>query len=146
MLVKTANLAAVNAMKPTVRTRFLTAIVVLFSLLFSQLALAAYECPNQALPSPAAMAQHGDSAERAPCVPSADQDSPNLCQAHGQSKSQSVDLVAQAPVAAFIPVRLAGEPAAADVPLPVHLEAPASYLQAGSCTPALAIRHCRFLN
>lgn len=124
------------------RHRFVATLVTLFCLLFAQLALAAYACPKLALPVQAVSAQDGHAM---PC-PKLDKQSPNLCQAHGQSKAQAPDLGAQPPVAAFIPARLVTELAALERPLPAHLEAPASFLQAGGCAPPITIRHCRFLN
>ena len=124
--------------------RFVTALVTLFCLLFAQAALAAYACPKLALPAQAAQAVAPDG-HAMPC-PKLDKQSPNLCQAHGQSKAQAPDQGAQPPVAAFIPARLLTELAALEHPLPVHLEAPASFLQAGGCAPPITIRHCRFLN
>lgn len=133
-------------MRQSLRSRFTTALVVLFSLLFSQLALAAYDCPNLSVKPEPAMQMPLDAAGVALPCPDIDKQSPNLCQAHGQSKAQALDLGAQPLVAPFIPMALVAELAALERPLPVHLDAPASFLQAGSCAPPISIRHCRFLN
>ncbi|KQY80921.1 hypothetical protein [Pelomonas sp. Root1444] len=68
--------------------RLTTAFFVVLSLLFSQLALANYVCPQQA--DPAAMAEM--MAAGTPCV-GMDQDQPGLCAEHSSSAAQSFEAV-----------------------------------------------------
>ena len=90
-------------MPRTRRTRFITTLLALVSLLFMQWAVASYACPGVAsrLGEITAMAEAG-----MPCAGamSADMDStqPNLCQAHCQAGQQSADKhEVPAPVAVF---------------------------------------------
>lgn len=70
------------------RSRFVAAIVALISMLFMQLAVAAYACPaqeiSQAIETVQAMADMPDCSEM-------DAEQPNLCQAHEQAGNQSLD-------------------------------------------------------
>ena len=74
------------------RSRFLTVLFALFSLLFMQLAVAGYVCPGTGskVAGAVAMAEAG-----MPCAESMamnmDDEQPNLCQAHCQADSQSSD-------------------------------------------------------
>lgn len=65
-----------------------TAFFVVLSLLFSQIALASYVCPQQA--DPAAMAEM--MVAGVPCV-GMDQDQPGLCAMHSSSAAQSFEAV-----------------------------------------------------
>jgi hypothetical protein len=133
-------------MRQSSRNRFITALVMLFSLLFSQLALAAYDCPNLTVkPEPVMQMPLDEAGHAMPCS-EIDKQSPNLCQAHGQSKAQALDLGGQNVVAPFIPMALVAELVAIDQPLPSSLDANPAFLRASSCTPPITIRHCRFLN
>lgn len=133
-------------MRQSSRPRFVTAVVMLFCLLFAQLALAAYDCPNLSVKPEPAMQMPLDEAGHARPCDQVDKQSPNLCQAHGQAKAQALDLGGQPPVAPFIPVALVAELVAFEQPLPAHLDEQATYLRASSCAPPITIRHCRFLN
>ncbi|MFG6490490.1 hypothetical protein ACG04R_27745 [Roseateles sp. BYS78W] len=68
--------------------RLTTAFFVVLSLLFSQLALASYVCPQQA--DPATMAEM--MAAGVPCQ-GMDQDQPGLCAEHSSSAAQSFEVV-----------------------------------------------------
>lgn len=68
--------------------RLTTAFFVVLSLLFSQLALASYVCPQQA--DPAAMARM--MAAGVPCE-GMDQDQPGLCAEHSSNAAQSFEVV-----------------------------------------------------
>lgn len=68
--------------------RLTTAFFVVLSLLFSQLALASYVCPQQS--DPAAMAEM--MAAGVPCE-GMDQDQPGLCAEHSSSAAQSFEVV-----------------------------------------------------
>lgn len=89
-------------MKLTRRSRFITALVALLNVLFMQLAVAAYACPDLQL----GKANQAMSASDAPdgvampeCV-KIDQDRANLCKAHCDIASQSVDTSPHTAIAA----------------------------------------------
>jgi hypothetical protein len=128
------------------RIRLVAALVALWSLLFTQLALAAYDCPQAA--SAAGQPVHMQAApeQHAGCATPPERPSPNLCEAHGQANAQSLDLPAQPLVAPFIPARLVLAIASVDTPLPPNLEAPASFLETASSSPPISIRHCCLRN
>jgi hypothetical protein len=89
-------------MKLTRRSRFITALVALSSVLFMQLAAAAYACPdlqlrkaNQAMSA----ADAPDVGAMARCA-KIDQQQANLCKAHCDVASQSVDTLPHAAIEA----------------------------------------------
>lgn len=125
------------------RHRLVVVLVALGSLLFMQLAMAAYNCPAKEAPSSAmaAMAQAG-----LPCsgdmAMTMDEDQPGLCHAHCQAAQQSTEKAQPAtPVGAVSsgfayliePVRIAA---------PSH-PAPAPGLGRPAVVP-IAVRHCCF--
>lgn len=128
------------------RIQLFAALVALVSLLFTQVALASYDCPQlgQALEQSAAM-KHMPPAQADCCAPH-DQQSPNLCDAHKHAQTQSPDSPAQPPVAPFIPAALVVEVLPRELPLPLNLDAPAAFLQAASSSPPISIRHCCLRN
>lgn len=81
-------------------SRFLTALVVLFSLLFTQLAVAAYACPDMA-PVKAAVMMDTEGQPMQDC-PMHDKASPSLCGAHAKASPLSVDKADPAPIAPFV--------------------------------------------
>jgi len=123
------------------RIRLLSAIVALLSLLFMQLAVAAYACPN---PVPATTAPMLDSAGQpmANC-PQIDRQSPTLCHEHDHKQTPSLDKPDAPAVMPFVPTGFA-------LPLvwPDHGAAPPApppvFLHASGTSPPIAIRHCRF--
>lgn len=148
-LRRTANLhtmgriAQRHTMKLTRSSRVLAACLTLFCLLFTQLALAAYVCPNQttaprpveAKPAPMADCQEMGS------VPDTEQ--PGLCKAHCASEKQSPDTTGAPQVQAFVPAGLVLVMVDA-----ASRHAPALHSGAVSLTrttaPPVAIRHCCF--
>ena len=131
----TANMNIFN------RPRIVTALVVLVSMLFMQLAVAAYACPAQeishALEVAKAMAEMPDCSEM-------DKEQPNLCHAHEQFGNQSLDKPNMPDVASIAPSMLAGSFYVIDL----HHQstpgrAPPPYL-AKSTAPPIAIQHCCF--
>lgn len=123
------------------RHRLITVFVALVSLLFMQLAVAAYACPvEEKVSEVAAMAEAG-----MPCagdMATVDTDQPTLCHAHCQSAHQTADKVqAQMPVVAMAsgfvytvePVRISPPARPAQAPLLLR-----------STAPPIAVRNCCF--
>ncbi|WP_295995730.1 hypothetical protein [Rugamonas sp.] len=124
-------------MKLTRSSRFVAALVTLFCLLFTQLAVAAYACPQ--LPT---LGHAGISMQNMPGCAGMDVDQPNLCAAHCDAAHQSLDTAAAPQVMPFIACRLAlvlsaGAPALSDS-TGSDARAPLSH----ATSPPLAIRHC----
>lgn len=125
------------------RTRLLTAVFALVSLLFMQLAVAGYVCPGAGskVSDISAMAEAG-----MPCAQSMtlnmDEEQPNLCQAHCQTGHQSADKHELTS-----PVAISALPAnfSLQIAFPVFFEAPlqAPHLRR-TTAPPVAIRNCCF--
>jgi hypothetical protein len=120
------------------RIRLLSAIVALLSLLFMQLAVAAYACPNLA---PAAPMLDSAGQPMVDC-PQSDRQSPTLCHEHDHKQTPSLD---KPDIPAVMPFVAAGFA----LPL-VWLDhgappaAPLVSLHASGTAPPIAIRHCCF--
>ncbi|WP_137895341.1 hypothetical protein [Ramlibacter sp. 2FC] len=125
------------------RHRLITVLFALCSLLFMQLAVAAYACPGSAskLSEAATMAEAG-----MPCAGdvslSMDDEQPGLCHAHCQSAQQTVEKVqAPSPIDAvavgfaFTISRALAAPPAGPVQAPLLLR---------SAAPPIALRNCCF--
>lgn len=120
--------------------RLITALIMLFSLLFAQLAVAAYACPVEAS-SPKPMVS---SMANMPGCTGMDMAKPALCGAHCDKVHQSADTPSAPAVPAFVPCslelvlprmdRVAALPSAATEALPLTR----------TTAPPLAIRHCCF--
>jgi hypothetical protein len=125
------------------RTRLITALFALISLLFMQLAVASYACPGSGskIAEVAAMAEAG-----MPCAESMplnmDDQQPNLCHAHCQAGQQSADKH-ELPSPVVIGALLADF--SLQVAIPVFSEAPlqAPHLQR-TTAPPVTIRNCCF--
>lgn len=128
------------------RIRLLAALVALVSLLFTQVALASYDCPQLADAVNQVMAMQDGQPVHPDCCAPHDKQSPNLCQAHGQSNAQSPDSPAQPPVVPFVAGPLVLELSHVELPLPRHLDAPVAFLQTAYSTPPISIRHCCLRN
>ncbi|MFZ3141288.1 hypothetical protein [Polaromonas sp.] len=123
------------------RNRLITVFFALVSLLFMQLAVAAYACPGSGpkVVEVAAMAEAG-----MPCAESMamtmDDTQPNLCHAHCQAAQQSADKHELPPA---IDVGLLPAGFTLDLPFPAIANAPlqAPYLQR-TTAPPLAIQNC----
>ncbi len=133
-------------MKLSRKSRFVTALIALMSVLFTQLALAAYVCPTtqivQAVESVAVMhaATHPDMAD---CEGMAVEETA-LCQAQSQVVSQSLDKPESPLVSPFLATMLMSAISYID---PSHQHA-IPQASASSLTrltaPPLAIQHCCF--
>jgi hypothetical protein len=126
-------------------SRFVAAIVALVSMLFMQLAVAGYVCPEFEegyAAEAAATVQHGHELSL-DCI-GTDAEQSNLCQAHGTFGNESVDTQNAAPVPPFIPAVFI---LALQKPVSPHLSfksAMASPPLTRTIEPALAIQHCCF--
>lgn len=127
------------------RSRFTTALLALVSVLFMQLAVAAYACPSlqlaDMLEAAAASVEHDGMTG---CEGVVDIEQPTLCYAHSQAGDQSLDKPAPrdvSPSAPIVLVPLINDVRAAYRPMSVHAEA--DWLMHDSAPP-LSIRNCCF--
>lgn len=131
-------------MRSSRRTRFLAALITLFSLLFAQMAVAAYACP-QLEASLAGQSEVSATVTAMPdCASSMDKQSPNLCDAHGKAGLQSLDHAGQPSVQAFVPLRMVLALVPVDRHLYTALDVPQAFLESSGSSPPIAIRHCCF--
>ena len=128
-------------MKNLRRNRLLSAVIALLSLLFMQLAVAAYACPN-VLPAPSAPMLDSAGQPMPDCAET-DQQSPTLCDAHTYKQTPSLekpDVPAVMPfVATSLALVLVWPEQAAALPNPPYV-----FLHASGTSPPIAIRHCCF--
>lgn len=125
--------------------RLLTATIVLFSILFMQLAVSAYACPalspgHESWPT---SPEYTQSVETMPCH-EVDSEQPNLCHASHQGDKQSLDKPATPSPAPFVAVGY-GLPTSPDTLTFQHF--PGGYaptLLTYATAPPIAIRHCCF--
>jgi hypothetical protein len=123
------------------QNRFVSAVVALFCLLFMQLAVAAYACPNL-MPVPSAPMLDSSGEPMADCA-KMDRQSPTLCHEHENKLTPSLEKPASPSVTPFVATGfaltlLAPEQTAA-MPSP-----PQVFLHASGTSPPIAIRHCCF--
>lgn len=131
-------------MKFTRKTRLITALLALFSMLFMQLAVAAYACPGlQMSNSEMAMMEQAQSgpASMPGCV-QPDPKLPALCQAHCQDAKQSLDKAELPPIHPALPIGLVLDNTVFAMPQRPSV-APVSLL-ARNTSPPLSIRNCCF--
>lgn len=138
-------------MKTSRQFRVVAALLALMSMLFMQLAMASYACPEIRLGQPGSemAADMEDSAAEDIKLSSChemDKAQPNLCHAHAQSGNQSLDapqvpqVAPFAAVAAALPVVLMATPSHSQtIPIPLAL-------LGRTTSPPIAIRHCCFRN
>lgn len=96
-------------MKLARSSRLVAALIALMSILFAQLAVAAYVCPSTQLSQALASIQVDRPAigqSHSPDCEEADSDSPVLCHAHGQVGTQSLDKPPVPNIAPFVAVTL----------------------------------------
>jgi hypothetical protein len=129
-------------MKLSKPTRAIAAIIMLFSLLFAQLAVSAYACPVLGQPQ---AANTVSMANMPGCTGMGmDKASPALCAAHCDAGHQSADTSGTPSVQPFVPCGL-------EIVLP-RIELFSSSLASAresvpltrATAPPMAIRHCRF--
>lgn len=129
-------------MKLSRSTRFLAALVTLFSLLFTQLAVAAYVCPNLAT-SPISTAADSGQGAMSGCT-GMDEQQPGLCKAHCDRNHQTLDTPAAPHVAPFVATSLTCVLPDAGVAAPVLANRDAALPLEHATSPPIAIRHCCF--
>jgi hypothetical protein len=134
-------------MQQSRRHRFIATLLALISVLFTQLAVAAYVCPSmqigQAMESIAALGAKVDHA-MAGCD-GMDSEQPVLCQNHGQVSHQSLDKPELPDVAPFIATTLVQAVGFADIAYQDTTTSPSANLSLKRSTaPPLSIRNCCF--
>jgi hypothetical protein len=120
--------------------RLTTALIMLFSLLFAQLAVAAYACPVD-VPSPKAAVI---SMANMPGCTGMDMVKPALCGAHCDKVHQSADTPSAPIVQAFVPCSLELVLPRMDRSATVPPAATAALPLTRTTAPPMAIRHCCF--
>lgn len=133
-------------MKLSRSSRFVAAAIALFSILFMQLAVAAYACPVLSVDhgKPSATATVDMPAEAMTACHDMDPVQPSLCHAYGQAGNQSLDKPSVPPLQPFMAIGfgLVVSPLEVSYP-PVLTLSDTSYLTHASAPPA-AIRNCCF--
>lgn len=132
---------AKNVMRLSRHSRLVTALVALVTVLFMQLAVAAYACPGL---QPQEVADTSAMQGMPGCEDAVDAVQPGLCHAHTQAGNQSLDkppMPDVAPSAAIVLVPMINDIDIALRPISTHAEAP--WLMRGS-TPPLSVRNCCF--
>jgi len=138
-------------MKTSRPSRLITAVILLFSILFMQLAVAAYACPvllgaaNQAMPVEAISLDKGNNGQDAMNgCPGKDMVQPSLCHAHDHSGNQSLEKPLLPDVVPFIPAALVITLVALDPANRLAYFSPDSTLLMRTTAPPLSIRNCCF--
>jgi hypothetical protein len=125
--------------------RFVAALIALFSMLFMQLAVASYACPNvRTGQQSASTAMSADSPEMSPGCMGMDMEQPSLCHAQDQVGNQSLDKPQLPHVQPFVPVGLVQAIVSIDAayhPLPSR---PRPLYLTRATAPPLSIRNCCF--
>lgn len=121
--------------------RFLAAFVTLFSLLFTQLAVASYACPNWKTSPVPILADAGSDAM--PGCTGMDERQPGLCKAHCDGHQQALDSPATPYVAPFVASALACVLPDAEHAAPQLAKTGNSLLEHAT-SPPIAIRNCCF--
>jgi len=131
-------------MKLTRLSRWCAAVIALISLLFMQLAVAAYVCPQLTVGPANGQGQVMEMAQdhEMSCCEKPDPEQPALCHAHGQVGKQSLDKPEPPPVQPFTAVGFVislpfGDMVAPDAGAPVYIAS-----LARTTAPPLAIRNC----
>lgn len=123
-------------------SRFFAALLTLFCLLFTQLAMASYVCPQSA---PAQVSFSAESTAALPDCSDMDMQQPSLCHSHCDDSKPTLDTPAAPHVGPFVPSTLIFvlHTASQATPSLVNLDA-ALPLQRATAPP-VAIRNCCFL-
>jgi hypothetical protein len=133
-------------MKLSRPSRFAAALIALFSMLFMQLAVAGYVCPDLAMvdiSESGGMSTYVDDQSMPGCE-GMDAEQPNLCHAHAQAGKQSLDkpglplvqpFIAAALTLVFQDIQVVHNPGAVQ---------PDSFLLTRTTAPPLSIRNCCF--
>ena len=124
-------------------SRFFAALVTLFSLLFTQLAMAAYVCPQSAPAQVSLSAERSDAV--LPDCSEMDTQQPSLCNAHCDDSKQTLDTPAAPDVGPFVPSTLIFVVHSASQASPLLGNADAALPLQRATAPPVAIRNCCFL-
>lgn len=126
-------------------SRFIAAAIALFSILFMQLAVAAYACPELLTQNSQTMyASVGmPDAEMTGCH-DMDPVQPSLCHAYGQAGNQSLDKPAVPPLQPFMAIGFGLPLSPLDLTYPPAFTLPATSFLTHAPAPPLAIRNCCF--
>lgn len=130
-------------MKLTRPSRIIAAVITLFSLLFMQLAVAAYVCPALTTGHGEPALSIADSSGGFVACDVVDPDAPSLCFAHDQAGNQSLDKPATPPLPPFLAVGFALQLTPLD-PGPGPATSNQATFLTHATAPPLAIRHCCF--
>jgi hypothetical protein len=130
-------------MKLTRSNRLVTVLVTLFSLLYMQLAVAAYACPELSPRRAAAVMVDADGVPMANCH-GMDKQNPSLCHAHGEVGKQALDRAAPPVVQPFVATGFVIALADAEQPIRAGFALPTAFLMAASTAPPISILHCCF--
>jgi hypothetical protein len=130
-------------MKPPRAIRLIAAVLAVISLLFTQLALASYACPEVAREQVAMTAVDSAMLAMDNCT-GMDMEQPSLCDALLHPHHQSLDKPSTPQVPPFLAIGPGLVIHAVDISAPAALLAPNRVLLARSTAPPLAIRHCCF--
>jgi hypothetical protein len=117
-------------------SRFVTALIALFSILFMQFAVAAYACPAMTM-------QHGDEMTMSHCA-GMDMQQPSLCRAHDQAGDQSLNTPELPQVQPFIATAFTMVLHDAETIDHSIAVTPTSLLLTRTTAPPVAIRNCCF--
>lgn len=123
------------------RNRLVSAIVALFCLLFMQLAVAAYACPNL-MPVPGTLMLDNSGAPMADCA-EMDRQSPTLCHEDAHKLTPSLEKPASPLVMPFVATGFALTVLSPGQTLTMP-SPPRVFLHASGTSPPIAIRHCCF--
>jgi hypothetical protein len=127
------------------KIRFVAALIALFSMLFMQLAVASYACPNMRTAQPsAATAISADATAMSPDCMGMDMEQPSLCHAQDQVGNQSLDKPQLPDVQSFVPVELVQAIAILDVFYPPRPSYARPLYLTRATAPPLSIRNCCF--
>jgi hypothetical protein len=129
-------------MKLSRTNRYLTIVIAVFSLLFTQLALASYACPGLAPEAPMVVAMADSDMASMPNCEGMDAAQPSLCHAYGHVVHQSLDKSDVPP----LPPLLAVGPALFVLMPEVEPTLPELHTVSllRDTAPPLAIQHCCF--
>jgi hypothetical protein len=133
-------------MKLSRPSRFVVAAITLFSILFMQLAVAAYACPVLRVdhPSQAMTAAVDMPAGEMTACHDMDPVQPSLCHAYGQAGNQSLDKPAVPPLQPFMAVGFGLTVSPLDLTYPPAFTFPRTSFLTHASAPPLAIRNCCF--
>jgi hypothetical protein len=130
-------------MKSSRPSRVLAAIITIFSLLFTQLALASYSCPGlNVVEAPMVAPDVSDMSGCAGMNMKTPQ--PGLCHAHCKAETQTADTVQAPLVQPFVAAQFTVVLSASESVAPSHVSQPEDVLLKRSTAPPLSIRNCCF--